>query len=82
MGTALTGAAALAFWVLLFLSGYDMIQIAMRGRFDGPMEAVIGVFAIILDYAKLFYSPLTVFVWLGGGLIAGLLTDLIGSRYR
>ena len=82
MGTALTGSAALAFWVLLLLSGYDMIQVAMRGRFGGPMEAVIGVFSIMLDYAKVFYSPLNLLVWLGGGLVAGLLTDIFGSRYR
>ncbi|WP_386682077.1 TrgA family protein [Loktanella sp. R86503] len=82
IGTGLTGAAALAFWVLLLVSGYDMIQVAMRGRFDGPMDAVIGVFSIMLDYAKSFYSPLILFVWIGGGLIAGLVTDLIGSRYR
>jgi hypothetical protein len=29
-----------------------------------------------------FYSPLNLLVWLGGGLVAGLLTDIFGSRYR
>ena len=82
IGTALTGAVALAFWVLFFLSGADMIRLSMRGRFDGPMEAVTGVFAIMVDYALQFQSPMILGVWLGGGIIAGLLADAWGTRYR
>ena len=82
IGTALTGAAAIAFWVLFFLSGSDMIQSAMRGRFDGPMDAIIGVFAYMVDYAKQFATPETLGTLLGGGVVAGLLTDAIGKRYR
>jgi hypothetical protein len=81
-GTAITGAIALVFWVLFLLSGYDMIQVSMRGRFSGPMEAVINVFTFMVDYGKMFYSPMNLFVCLGGGIIAGLLTDAVGSRYR
>ena len=54
IGTGLTGAVMLAFWVLFFLSGSDMIRASMRGRFDGPMDAVIGTFGIMADYAKQF----------------------------
>ena len=82
IGTGLTGAVALAFWVLFFLSGHDMIRLSMRGRYDGPMEAVTGVFAIMVDYALRFQSPLILAVWLGGGIIAGLLADALGKRYR
>ena len=82
LGTAITGAIALVFWVLFLLSGYDMIQVSMRGRFSGPMEAVINVFTFMVDYGKMFYSPMNLFVCLGGGIIAGLLTDAVGSRYR
>jgi hypothetical protein len=81
-GTAITGAIALVFWVLFLLSGYDTIQVSMRGRFSGPMEAVINVFTFMVDYGKMFYSPMNLFVCLGGGIIAGLLTDAVGSRYR
>ena len=82
IGTGLTGAVALAFWVLFFLSGSDMIRLSMRGRYDGPMEAVTGIFAIMVDYALQFRSPLILAVWLGGGIVAGLLADALGKRYR
>ncbi|MFZ3582701.1 TrgA family protein [Loktanella sp. DJP18] len=82
IGVGLTGAAATAFWVLILLSGYDMIQASMRGRYDGPMDAVIAVFTIMTDYAQQLYAPFILAVWLGGGIVAGLLTDALGKRYR
>ena len=82
IGTGLTGSVAVAFWVLFFLSAYDMIKLSMRGRYDGPMDAVTGVFAIMADHALQFYAPMIVAVWIGGGIIAGLLTDAFGKRYR
>lgn len=82
IGTGLTGGVALAFWVLFVLSLKDMIVVSMRGRYAGPIEALVDVFAILSDYAQQFYSPLNAGVVVGGGIIAGLLTDAIGSRYR
>lgn len=82
IGTGLTGGAALGFWVLFVMSGKDMVTASMRGRYSGPVEAVIDIFAYMVDFAKLFYSPMILAVLFGGGLIAGLLTDALGSRYR
>ena len=82
IGTGITGAAAMAFWVLFFLSGYDMIIQSMRGAYDGPVEAVIGVFEIMVDYAVQFYDPVVVAVWLFGGAVAGIVTTAVGQRYR
>ena len=82
ISTGLTGAIALAFWVLFLLSGYDMIQSSMRGRFDGPMDAVVGIFTIMTNYGKQFYAPFILLALLGGGVVAGLLTDALGKRYR
>ncbi len=81
-GTGLTGAASIAFWVFFLLSGNEMIRMSMRGRYDGPMEAVIGIFSFMVDYAVQFTDPVVLVVWLGGGVIAGLATDAFGKRYR
>ena len=82
IGTGLTGAVALAFWVLFLMSGADMVHLSMRGRYDGPMDAVTGIFAIMADYGLQFNGPVVLAVWLGGGILAGVLTDAFGSRYR
>ncbi|MCF7700791.1 TrgA family protein [Loktanella sp. M215] len=82
IGTGLTGAILVAFWVLFLLSGSDMIRVSMRGRFDGPMDAVVGTFGIMAEYAQQFYAPVILVALLGGGIVAGLLTDAFGKRYR
>ena len=60
----------------------EMIVVSMRGRYSGPIEALVDIFAFLSDYAQQFYSPLNAGVVIGGGILAGLLTDAIGSRYR
>lgn len=82
IGTGISGAACIAFWVLLVLSGEEMIRRSMRGRYDGPMDAVVSLFGVMVDYGAQFNVPLILMVWLGGGVVAGLLTDAIGKRYR
>ena len=82
IGTGLTGAVAVAFWVLFFMAGAEMIRLSLRGRYDGPMDAVTDIFAIMADDAQSLYAPFIVGVLLGGGIVAGLLTDAFGKRYR
>ncbi|MBS1303502.1 TrgA family protein [Loktanella sp. SALINAS62] len=82
VGTAVTAAGALAFWALLLTSITRMIQKSMRGQYDGPTDAVIATFGIMGDYALLFATPVIIGTLVAGGLIAGLVTEAVGRRYR
>ena len=82
IGTGLTGTAILALAVLVLLSGATMLKASMRGSFSGPMDAVIAVFGYMVEQGTVFYTPVVLAVWLGGGVLAGLLTDALGKRYR
>ncbi|MDM8167134.1 TrgA family protein [Roseovarius sp.] len=78
LGAGLTGLGAYLFWEFLLLSFYDMIQRSLDLRYDGPVEAIQGMFEIAFEYAQnIYYWPLIWFLVLGAmgiGLIAEFLT--------
>ena len=78
LGAGLTGLGAYLFWEVLLLSFYDMIQRSLDLRYDGPVEAIQGMFEIAFEYAQnIYYWPLIWFLVLGAmgiGLIAEFLT--------
>jgi hypothetical protein len=82
IGTGLTAAAALAFWVLFVVGARRMVGDSMRGRYDGPTDAVIGVFANMIDDAQQFADPAILLLLVLGSVAAALLTNLIGTRFR
>lgn len=69
------------FWCLLGFSIYFMILKSTKMMYDGPMEAVLGVFEFMLDYGKLLAAPATPVVLAVGGALAGLLTEAAGRRW-
>ncbi|KQI69827.1 hypothetical protein AN189_04910 [Loktanella sp. 3ANDIMAR09] len=82
IGTALTAAGAVVFWALLILSGHTMITRSMRGQYDGPMDALISTFGLMAGYGQQFATPVVIGVLVLGGLIAGLITEAVGSKYH
>lgn len=69
------------FWLLLGFSIYVMIQRSTKMIYDGPMEAVVAVFGLMLDYAKLLAAPATPLVLAIGGVIGGWLAEFAGKRW-
>lgn len=81
-GSGIRTAVTLAFWALLFLSIHLMIKRAFKMMYDGPVEAVVGVFALMLDYGRALIA-MDVLAWLFiGGALAGLVVEWVGKRWR
>lgn len=76
----LTGAAILTFLALFAQSTYEMTRLAMRHRYDGPLEAVAAVFQIGVDFGADVFSTQVIFTLAIGGLVSGVLT-LWSSRH-
>ena len=72
----------LGFWVLLSFSGYEMVRLSMRLRYDGPVEALQDMFQIAVDYLKVSASPEVIGALIAGGLIAGVITGFVAKRWR
>lgn len=67
---------------LLAFSVGTMLEISMRGRYRGPMEALLDIVNQFVDYASLLVSVEVAVVLLAGGAIAGMITESAGRRWR
>ncbi|MEQ9259211.1 MAG: TrgA family protein, partial [Roseovarius sp.] len=71
LSAGLTGLGALLFWCFLLFSFYEMIQRSLDLRYEGPVEAIQGMFEIAFEYAQnIYYWPLIGFLVLGAVVIA------------
>lgn len=70
----LTGAAIMTFGALFLQSANEMVRLAMRHRYGGPLEAVAAVFQIGVDFGAEVFSTRVVVTLACGGLIAGVLS--------
>jgi hypothetical protein len=80
-GNGITGAVVVAFWMLLIVSFNDMIIKSMRSNYDGPVEALVDVFALMLEYGIRFGQPDILIILFGGGVVAGLISEAFGRRF-
>lgn len=81
IGNGLTGAFAFSFWVIFIVSFNQMIQKALRRLYDGPMEGIVDIFALMVDLSRMLLDVnliVTIFV---GGIIGGLITEYFAKRY-
>lgn len=81
LNRGLVTSVSILFWSLLFFSIYFMIRKSTRMMYDGPMEAVIGVIELMLEYGALLKNPATPGVLLVGGMLGGMLTEAVSRRW-
>jgi hypothetical protein len=77
-----TTMVALVFWALLLHSFGEMIRKSLNRVYEGPGEAIIGVFGFMYDYGMIMSTPLVWGTLVVGGIIAGLITEFFGRRFR
>ncbi|MGQ0564229.1 MAG: TrgA family protein [Gemmobacter sp.] len=82
MGLGLRTAVTAVFWALLGFSLWHMIELSMKMRYDGPMQALLDVFALMVENGRLVILP-DVLVALGvGGALTGLFAEWAGRRWN
>jgi hypothetical protein len=72
----------LIFFALLSFGLYEMLQLSVKMRYDGPIEAILDVFQRMLDRSFPLASVPVLAVMLIGGGIAGLLAENANRRWR
>lgn len=81
IGTGFTAVAAMAFWIVFLMSFADMIKKSMRKLYDGPMEALVDVFSLMLDAGAVFATADVGIALAIGGFVCGFFTSFIGKRF-
>lgn len=76
-----TSAVMLAIALLVF-SIYQMLVLAFRKSYDGPMEAVVGIFGVGVDYFLQVLAWDVIAVLVVGGGLAGLLSEWAARRWK
>lgn len=81
MSTGVRTSVTVVFWVLLVFSIYVMVQRSTKMLYDGPMEAVLAVFDLMLGYGRLMLNTEFISTILVGGLIGGAVSEYAGRRW-
>ncbi len=79
-GSGIVTSVVMLFWVMLLFAIYLMVHRSMRGLYDGPMDALLGVLNIMYDYGHNLAAPATPIALIVGGIIAGWLSEITYKR--
>ncbi len=82
INNGVTGTAVLIMWGLGLHASYEMFRLAMRNRYDGAVEAVIGIFVIASEFGVMIATAPVLIVATIGAIIAGLIADFAAQRWR
>lgn len=83
IGTGLRTAVTVMFWALLVFSAQRMMEKAFQRLYgDSPMEAVVDIFALLLDYVMQLNDPEVLAALALGGVLGGLATEMAGRRWK
>jgi hypothetical protein len=81
MGSGIRTALTIVFFALLLFSIYEMVVVSTKGLYDGPMEAVLAIFDIMLKYGRGLVTPELIGTILVGGGLAGMTTEWADRRW-
>lgn len=81
VASGITCAGTMAFILIFVLAFNQMISNAMRLRYDGPMDAVANVFALMMEFGEYFYDWGLIATLFIGGVVCALITEYFGKRF-
>lgn len=82
INNGVTGTAVLILWAIVIQSCYEMFRLAVRNRYDGPMEALTNIFIIGSEFGIMIATPTFFAVAVAGALVTEILADEAGKRWR
>lgn len=80
--TGLRTATIITICALFAFAIGTMLQVAMRGLYGGPMEAFLDIFNEFMDFGAMILNVPTLATIALSGIIAGMVTEAAGRRWR
>lgn len=81
LSVGLTASAVMTFAALFLFSFRETILRSMNRRYDGPLEATVGTFGIMVEYGTVMADPRLLAILLLGGLLGGIVAEAAGRRW-
>lgn len=81
MGAGVTTSVVIVFWGLFFYALAEMIKQSTRMRYDGPVEAVVNIFQIMMDYGIMIATPAVIIAIIIFGVFGGLFCGAVAKRW-
>ena len=81
MNSGVRVSVTVLFWAVLAFSIYVMVRRSTKMLYDGPMEAVLAVFDLMVGYGRLMLDVPFIAVVVGGGVVCGWLTEYVSRRW-
>ncbi len=81
LGVGLTASAVMTLAALFLFSFRETILRSMNRRYDGPLEATVGTFGIMVEHLAVMGDPRLLGVLALGGLLGGLAAEAAGRRW-
>lgn len=81
-GFGMRTSVTFVFWALLLFSTYQMVILATKMRYDGPMDAIIGIFELMFENGQLLLTPPVLGSMAVGGILGGWLSEWASRRWR
>jgi hypothetical protein len=81
IGTGLKTTVVLVFFALLLFSTREMVLLSMKMRYDGPVDAVLAIFQLMLEHGLKLLTPAVLGVLAVGGVLGGLITERASQRW-
>ncbi|SMX34676.1 TrgA family protein [Actibacterium lipolyticum] len=82
INSGLQTSATMVFYVMLFHSVAQMLKNSTRLNYDGPMEAIVGIFELAVEYgAMMVTSAEVMIIVIVGGILAAWMTEWVAARW-
>ena len=82
VGAGITGLGAMLFWLFLLLSFNEMIGRSLDLRYDGPFEAINGMFEISFEWWQNIKHPRLWILLVGGAMVIGFVSELFSPKVK
>jgi len=81
MGIGFTGMLTVVFWCIFGHAFNEMLRLSLNRRFDGPVEALVSIFKLGIEYGSYLATGPIVLVMVFGGMLAGVLAEFVDRRW-
>lgn len=81
IGVGLTTAALLTVATIFMHASIEMYHLSIKLFYDGPVEAIVGIFELAIRYGLLVVNPEVLSALIVGGCLGGWLCEWVGRRW-